>query len=130
MKKLARIFLLTIYMPAAIGVGVNSHYCMGELESVKVFSLSDDDCCCGGDDMSGCCEDDLSFFRLDDNSHISTSNRPIGSVNIFALHAVPLINVSQLTYLNTASTSIKFTDTGPAGKYGTKQFLVFRRLLI
>lgn len=57
------------------GLQLTTHYCHGELESVKVL-VDDDLFCCGGGEMkSDCCSDEVLSFQADIDYHLTTENR-------------------------------------------------------
>ncbi|MFI5204994.1 MAG: hypothetical protein ACHQF2_10900 [Flavobacteriales bacterium] len=126
MKKIVHIFLLTIYLPAALGVGFNVHYCGGEVESVNVFAY-EDGCICH-DNEAGCCNDDWKYVKLDDNSQRTQAS---ASLNITLL---PLF-VQPVTPCNTlfvASCNKKTDGTGfdPPIAFSEPAYLRYRSLII
>ena len=72
MKKLAIIVLLPFYLFVAVGVGINVHYCMGEIEYVVVMGSHGDCCCDEFEDMTGCCEDEVYYQVLEDSQQVSS----------------------------------------------------------
>ncbi len=65
MKKIASIAFALFYAVTSMGVAVNVHYCLGEIESVELLSFSKK-CCCGDMEMPiGCCSDDTYLIQHD-----------------------------------------------------------------
>lgn len=67
MKNLRIYILLLIYTLSCIGIMVDFHYCGGELESIALYSASEEDCCGEHeDDKKNCCDDKYIFVSTDD----------------------------------------------------------------
>lgn len=127
MKKLLHIFLLTIYLPAALGVGFNVHYCGGEVESVEVFSYTDHGCICH-DTETGCCNDDWKFVKLDDNSQ---RTQPGVSFNFSPVSLfIQPIEQSDLSHVIALHEIGATYSHGPPVIYNNPVYLRFRALLI
>lgn len=82
MQKVSLIFFTLFYTWASIGISINIHYCLGQLESVKVFADLRQ-CCCGDlEAITKCCDDESISIQLDDGQQASSSleiNFPIFS---------------------------------------------------
>lgn len=72
MKKIAAIFLLTIYTSTALGVAINFHYCQGHLAHVSFLNFGvKTGCSCNPDAMpKGCCKDELLFKKADNHKTV------------------------------------------------------------
>ncbi|MEN8251883.1 MAG: hypothetical protein ABFS32_23380 [Bacteroidota bacterium] len=73
MKKLAIIALLPFYLIVSVGVGINVHYCLGQVEYVVMLGTHGDCCCDDQEDMADCCEDEIFYQAMDENQQISPS---------------------------------------------------------
>jgi len=70
MKKIFAIFLLLIYTGSAFGIGVDYHYCDGQLTHIAILNFGDHRSCkCSGSDMPiDCCKDKMLFMKGDDHN--------------------------------------------------------------
>lgn len=75
MKKIAAIFLLTIYTGTALGVAINFHYCQGHLAHVSFLNSGvKTGCSCNPDAMpKGCCKDELLYKKADNHKTVQES---------------------------------------------------------
>lgn len=67
MRKFIYSIITSIYLLVATGVGINVHYCMGEISSVE-FHDSDKKQCgkCGMEEKEGgCCSNQKQFYKYD-----------------------------------------------------------------
>jgi hypothetical protein len=72
MKKIALIFLLSIYTLSVLGVGIRQFYCCGKLKSTRITVVQEAKEKCGkSDKMRGCCKTKFKNFKVKD-SHVST----------------------------------------------------------
>jgi hypothetical protein len=72
MKKIALIFLLSIYTLSVLGVGVRQFYCCGKLKSTSITVVQEvKEKCSKSDAMKGCCKTKFQNFKVK-NSHVST----------------------------------------------------------
>ena len=72
MKKIALIFLLSIYTLSVLGVGVRQFYCCGKLKSTSITVVQEaKEKCSKSDAMKGCCKTKFQNFKVKD-SHVST----------------------------------------------------------
>jgi hypothetical protein len=72
MKKIAIIFLLSIYTLSVLGVGIRQFYCCGKLKSTSITVLQEAKEKCGkSDKMKGCCKTKFKNFKVKD-SHVSS----------------------------------------------------------
>jgi hypothetical protein len=70
MKKLAVLFTALVYLLFTSGLAVNVHYCMGEVDSVRISANPGKICGnCGmhTEESEGCCHDDVHFYKVDDS---------------------------------------------------------------
>lgn len=75
MKQFAAILFSSFYLLSTIGVGINFHYCLGELAYVEVMGPLEL-CCCGEEEGAfRCCEDESYFFQLDTEQQVSQGFR-------------------------------------------------------
>ena len=104
MKKIAAIFLLTVYVSTAFGTAINYHYCKGHLTKISVLTFGGHGgCSCNPTDMSkDCCKDKLKYEKADNH-------------NIFqAVQISKLISLSvepPLEYTHTSVTVIEASVT-------------------
>ena len=70
MKKIAAIFLLTVYVSTAFGTAINFHYCKGHLTKVAVLNFGGHGGCdCNPKDMpKDCCKDKLKYEKADNHN--------------------------------------------------------------
>ena len=70
MKKIAAIFLLTVYVSTAFGTAINFHYCKGHLTKVSILNFgSHDKCNCNPTDVpKDCCKDKLKYEKADNHN--------------------------------------------------------------
>ncbi len=79
MKKVLASIMIVCYLALSCGVVINLHYCMGRLDSVKLFSVKDEMCGkCGmkNSKSHGCCGNEIKIIKLQDdqnNAHVSNS---------------------------------------------------------
>ncbi len=75
MKKIFVFILAFVYLFVASGIAINTHYCMGIVESVNLFDHSADNCgkCGMPGDSKGCCKDEFKVLKLQD-SHMQSEN--------------------------------------------------------
>lgn len=68
MKKSFVFILAFVYLFVSSGIAINTHYCMGKVESVNIFEHSDDKCgkCGMPANNDGCCKDEFSMLKLQD----------------------------------------------------------------
>jgi hypothetical protein len=67
MKQFSTILFAAFYLLTTVGVGINFHYCLGELSHVDVM-VPHSKCCCAEADAEmavHCCDDESYFFQLD-----------------------------------------------------------------
>jgi ribosome-associated translation inhibitor RaiA len=71
MKKIAAIFLLTIYSLTTLGVGIRQFYCCGKLKSTNITLVQETkEKCSNSDAMKGCCKTKFKSLKVKDN-HIA-----------------------------------------------------------
>ena len=73
MKKTLVSITLIVYLAFSCGVVINYHYCMGHLDSVKLFAKKSNECGTCGMHLGSrkCCGDESFVVRLHDNHQIS-----------------------------------------------------------
>ena len=73
LKKLTILFLAVVYLNVAAGLGIQFHYCMGQLVSWAIGHQDDDhhDCDRCGMDMeeNTCCKEEQIVLKLKDSHH-------------------------------------------------------------
>lgn len=70
MKKIAAIFLLTVYSLTTLGIGIRQFYCCGKLKSTNITFVQEAKEKCGKSDaMKGCCKTKFHSLKVKD-SHV------------------------------------------------------------
>jgi hypothetical protein len=78
MKKIATIFLLTIYSFTTLGIGIRQFYCCGKLKSTNISLLQESkEKCSKADAMKGCCKTKFKTVKAKDNHVGGNSAAPI-----------------------------------------------------
>ena len=74
MKKIAAIFLLTVYVSTAFGTAINYHYCKGDLTKISILNFGGHEGCnCNPMDMpKDCCKDKLKYEKADNHNIVQT----------------------------------------------------------
>lgn len=71
MKKIAAIFLLTVYSLTTLGIGIRQFYCCGKLKSTNITLIQETkEKCSNSDAMKGCCKTKFKSLKVK-NSHIA-----------------------------------------------------------
>ena len=71
MKKIALIFLISIYTLSVLGIGIRQFYCCGKLKSTSITLILEVKEKCGKSDaMKGCCKTKFKNFKIKD-SHVA-----------------------------------------------------------
>lgn len=63
------ISLAAFYLLVSLGLTINVHYCMGEVEEVSIIAMTKG-CCCAAMEMPGCCDDEQLQLSLDDDHQL------------------------------------------------------------
>lgn len=87
MKKLVYSIITLVYLLVSTGMGINVHYCMGEISSVE-FHESEKKTCgkCGMEEKKGgCCSNQKQFYKYDHPSKYQE-----GQVLSFSIHDLPV----------------------------------------
>jgi len=72
LKRFVTILFLLLYINIAFGVGIDCHFCNGELVSTTLYGFGEDSCKCTCGEMSlNCCKTVTAFYKTD--SHQSES---------------------------------------------------------
>jgi hypothetical protein len=74
MKKGIASILLLLYIAFSSGVVISFHYCMDDFDSLQLGNVKTDVCGkCGmhTDDSSGCCNDEVKVFKIQDDQQAS-----------------------------------------------------------
>jgi len=73
MQQIVRYISVVFYLVFVIGLQLNAHYCMGQLESVVPYF--EKSCCCIGDsemENGGCCSNEELVFQVDDEHQLNS----------------------------------------------------------
>lgn len=73
MKKLIPCLLLLVYLPHAVEMVINVHYCFGELQSVSFYHVEDSSCCERFVLKAPCCEDQQIQFSVDEDQQLASA---------------------------------------------------------
>jgi hypothetical protein len=102
MKKPLAIFSVLIYFAFTCGVMINMHYCMNRLDSVKLYAEKSDYCgkCGMYAQKHGCCHDEVSIVKIDDDHHASqfnfASEAPVALATILSDFILPVSGSEQI----------------------------------
>jgi hypothetical protein len=69
-KKVLTAIIALCYLVFVSGFAINVHYCMGKIDTIKIGAKHSEECGrCGmhTEDSKGCCKDETSFYKIDDN---------------------------------------------------------------
>lgn len=68
MKKVLSISFLLVYINTAFGVGIDYHFCAGQLVDTKFAGFGDAHCACPVGSMpKGCCRNELHYCQADNH---------------------------------------------------------------
>jgi hypothetical protein len=123
MKKLLSISLASMIFFSGMHISIASHFCGGNLAAVK-WSLSGEMATCGmetGDNSSSeqenitsaCCLNQLSFYSVDNNYNISSTQLPEPSCKVIPLIYAPF----DLFLCSSTKTFSNFTNVFPPGLF-------------
>ena len=88
MKKIALIFLLSIYAISSLGVGIRQFYCCGTLQSTEFdFVQKKKDNCPDTNIKEGCCKTTVQYFKVKDSHVASVVNLPLKHLTEMHLRA-------------------------------------------
>lgn len=66
MKKMISIFFTLIYLNTALGVGIDVHFCGGDIADITIVGLGHAHCdCTPGSMPPGCCKNVVTFCKTD-----------------------------------------------------------------
>ena len=74
MKKVFASIIVVVYLAFSCGMVINFHYCMGHLNSVKLFGIKSDLCGTCGMHLGKshkCCGDEQKLIRLQDDQQVA-----------------------------------------------------------
>jgi hypothetical protein len=108
MKKLLYSIITMIYLLVATGIGINVHYCMGEIASVEFHENESKSCNkCGMEERKGgCCSNEKQFYKYDDSYKSKESSNIVFS-------DVEWIAQSNFNWGKVLATNIQFESTFP-----------------
>jgi hypothetical protein len=89
LKKFIAILLLPFYLLSSGGVNIVKHFCEGELCKIAVTTSTSTDCCCEKQSTDkGCCQNETSYYKLnqDQSKHESVS------INTITFQEVAVLN--------------------------------------
>jgi hypothetical protein len=123
MKKLFSILFATLILLSGMHLSFATHICSGELSATK-WSIFDEKATCGMESSndakpannsfsSECCQDQISFYSVDNNYNASTTqiNEPVKQL----LQVFDIPKVIGILFLHTNSSSNTFVQ--PPGNY-------------
>ena len=114
MKKLAVIFLLTIYSLTTLGIGIRQFYCCGKLKSTNITLIQETkEKCSNSDAMKGCCKTKFKSLKVK-NSHI-TGNSTIHFIKDFIDLDIPTPEFKIKAVVNEPA-MVTNTSHAPPGK--------------
>jgi hypothetical protein len=88
MKKIAAIFLLTIYSLTTMGIGIRQFYCCGKLRSTNITLLQESkEKCSNTDAMKGCCKTKFKSLKVK-GDHV-TGNSAVHFIKYFTDLDIP-----------------------------------------
>lgn len=103
MRKIALMHIVLIYVLLSVGVAKSTHYCMGRVQNMALFSTLAEGCFAADERKMPCCEDTLEYLSLDDEHQSETFKTSIQNSAVlflpeyFELEFQSLINVSDET---------------------------------
>lgn len=130
-KRYFIIILGLLYLNVSVGIGVQFHYCMGELVSMALGHHADHENDCGDCGMdireNTCCKDESLLIKVDDGHHPSSYSFNFEKYALqTAAHLSPLISASVLN-----SSSVYQEHSTPFFSYRPgKRYLSIRVLRI
>ncbi len=119
MKKGIAAILLVLYVAFSSGVVISFHYCMDSFDSLQL-GASDFEVCgkCGMhvEDTSGCCNDEVKIFKIQDDQQASAINFKFSSLDAIVaplpdFNEVALINSTHELFLNNHSPPLSKQNT-------------------
>ncbi|MBT3385187.1 MAG: hypothetical protein HN778_07805 [Prolixibacteraceae bacterium] len=85
-KKVSHIILSVLLLVSTMGVAIYKHYCGGFLISTSVFTEAES--CC---DASDCCENEMSFYQVDEDFSMASLSEIPHSAELELLHFAVLV---------------------------------------
>ena len=68
MKRMISIFFMFIYLNTALGVGIDVHFCGGDIADITIIGLGHAHCNCSPDSMPpGCCKNVVHYCKTDNH---------------------------------------------------------------
>lgn len=87
MRKLLTIFLAFVYLVTTSGIVISTHYCMGEVKGHAFGQNNDHLCNTCGMTNEGCCHDDLSILKVNDDHQQVYTGIVLPSWDLYPVHA-------------------------------------------
>lgn len=88
MKKILSILFLLVYINTAFGVGIDLHFCGGQMVDFKLAGFGQAHCSCPKGSMpTDCCKNELHFSQTD-NHKVQADATIVAKVNFIQLPAV------------------------------------------
>lgn len=87
MRKLFASIMIICYLAFSCGIIINYHYCMGRLDSVKLFVAESNICAkCGMHTAKahGCCGDEIKIIKIQDDQNVTTVYHSIKNIEAVA----------------------------------------------
>jgi hypothetical protein len=124
MKKLVSILFAAVILLSGMHLSLATHLCSGELAAVK-WSFSDEKASCGmamaekaipaekSFEAESCCKDEMSFFVVDTNYTLSTTQLDAPVKQLLQIFYIPTTIGIQLLHTNSTSN----TNVQPPGEF-------------
>lgn len=110
MKKFLVSIFAVFYLGLSCGFAFNTHFCMGKVSSVDLFSAKSNECDqCGMKNMKGCCDSKLTVVKITDNQQVSSLH--VDPVSFFYINNNYSDYISLRSYAR--SFRVSFSDTSP-----------------
>ena len=119
-----------LYLLASSGVLMGNHLCMGRVKDTALFSKVEKSCGMSMEmhkDMEGCCDDEWSLEKVEDDQQVSTAQN-IPDANYHLLYEVPFNEL--LSSLVSLEDEIEINNTGPPDIPAPDLFILYHNLKI
>lgn len=118
MRKGLTILLASMYLITTSGIVISTHYCMGEVAGHALGQNDAHLCSVCGMANEGCCHDDVSLIKIDDDHHAVNI---INEIQYVFIRSYDYVSINTRNYL-TSSKSVH--------SYGKAPPIVFNRQAI